>query len=484
MPSDGESHNPFVRFKKHVDQRVAAGLHNLLGLPSVVSRNFPLGDITEDRESKLSVRTMEEPPFPPPRLQDEKWLQDRPVTEIAAATRGSRIEHFLDSLRGASNGPHDAAWRLFFTRSAYSPMYLDAELGWKPTPNGLPADIDPSQFGWVEAFEDLLAASSAKPMDPLRHRLRQKTAMGYLPAKMQADPVQCFYMRLRGQGLDEVYFPVNEPRFAYRSPQTIEEWAVVRKREMDMLATTRPERDGDDDVSPPLRRALGHDDEQTAKEPARNALGVGETTPPARFPDRIKPDKEGEDNQPFSELGKIVNALAKALEDEFKAFRGGADTSVSGRDVSTDDEGVDQTEQDLYSVIRSAFHDSERSLSNFLKSFSEGKRVEQQQPKHYQGPGQQTDIVKDARGWTKSVTKSEFIDENGGLHVKTETVHKDADGREVGRESSYSFQQTSQSHYNGNTRGGKSVRESDDTGKREDDDGAKPEEKARGWFWK
>lgn len=139
------------------------------------------------------------------------------------------IEERLDRLRGGDRMEHETAWWLFTTQSAYSPMRLQTELGWQPTPRGLPSHCDPSLFGWVDAFEDLLAVSSATPMMSFERRETMNKVMQPLLV-LDGGPSHWFlWNRVQWQGLNEVYFPVYMPQIRYRSPRSMEEWAAVRR---------------------------------------------------------------------------------------------------------------------------------------------------------------------------------------------------------------------------------------------------------------
>jgi len=137
------------------------------------------------------------------------------------------VEERLDRLRGGGRVEHETAWWLFTRESAYSPIRLERELGWKPTPHGLPSHCDPSLFGWVDAFEDLLAVSSATPMMSFDRR----ETMNRVTAEMRdmARGHWFLFNRMQWQGLNEVFFPVYEPEERYRSPRSMEEWVAVRR---------------------------------------------------------------------------------------------------------------------------------------------------------------------------------------------------------------------------------------------------------------
>jgi hypothetical protein len=135
----------------------------------------------------------------------------------------------------------------------------------------------------------------------------------------------------------------------------------------------------------------------------------------------------------FDGIGGAVKTLGKVLEDEVKSLRGlGGEDGRKSRDRSAaEKDDAPQTENDLYSVIQSAFHESERSLSNFFKIISEGGRARSlPEPKPVSPPKvNTTETVED--GITKKTTTEEFVDEHGNAHSKTETTWTDENGQVI-----------------------------------------------------
>ncbi|KAK3937626.1 hypothetical protein QBC46DRAFT_180064 [Diplogelasinospora grovesii] len=442
MPEDEK--NPFVRFKQHVDAHIGAGLTNILGLPSFALRNLtptPFSSSTDmsptgprlsgPNTPSSSSSSSAPPPRSPSHSQEEEEAQ-------------AHLEARLDQLRGGTYEEHQLAWRLFATRSAYSPLRLADDLGWEPTPNGLPAHVDPEMFGWTDAFEDLLAASSAKPMMSLQERYMRNRAdrMWW----MWADPAHLWFNRLQQQGLTEVYFPYHEPGYRYRSPQTMQEWVETRKREaaaksdpFDRLFT---------------QRLSGWDD---PKESDR---------PPSLF----------------GEINKVLKVLGKVLDDEdhdsHKRKDEGGEAGKEGP----------RTEEDLYSAIQSAYHQSEHSLSNLLKMFTgenawptdDAKNVKRSPWNNGEQQKEEKDGEKRDENETVETKRDQWTDEHGYVHAKTEII-KDKDGREYSRETRYTVRPAEPKTDRDEPR------TIDTTATHQNDDGKADEEKrakADGWFWK
>ncbi|KAK3313405.1 hypothetical protein B0H66DRAFT_536671 [Apodospora peruviana] len=143
------------------------------------------------------------------------------------------VEQFLDGLRGGDLPAYDLAWRYFLRLSAYSPVRLDNELGWKPTPNGV-GSRSPVEFSWLDAFEDLLFASSGRPMKQLEDDEDDEDQS--LADLSRTSPL----LRLQAFQISEVYFPVCEPVLVYRSPRTMSEWIELRKQGIPPLTEWMP----------------------------------------------------------------------------------------------------------------------------------------------------------------------------------------------------------------------------------------------------
>ncbi|KAK0629851.1 hypothetical protein B0T17DRAFT_506367 [Bombardia bombarda] len=514
MPdNDGESpQNPFVRFKQHIDARVGAGIQSLLGLPSVVSRNF-------------SVDRMEtgKTPSTPVALPAEN--RERNIYDDNTNVDQDDVETRLDQLRGGSYQDHLAAWDLFATRSAYSPLRLSQELGWAPTPNGLPAHFDPDMFDWTDAFEDLLAASSAKPMMSLAWRYmlnQQRRHLMGMDMGAGADPARLWLDRLDHQGLTEVYFPHQDARHRYRSPQTMGEWVEARRREAaraeyagvlgwDMSGPRefprslehpedgRDRREDGGGLFPELNRALkvlGRVLEDEVGSLLSGAHSGGEEEKEEKQRETSDSSSSvvpyGADKDP--DFDRTLKILSMVFEDEIPSLLFGQgqkkertrslqEVDADGSEQQQQDKLQSQTEEELYSVIQSAFHESERSLSTFMKTFAEGKWRDDDQTRVTKPiPGQWTGDAK--FGETKTVTKEEFVDESGNVHLKTEVIKKNAEGRETSRQTHYSVRHVSST----GTSSPEEVKETttDSIAPKEvvpryDDE---KEQKKAGWFWK
>lgn len=138
-----------------------------------------------------------------------------------------------------------------------------------------------------------------------------------------------------------------------------------------------------------------------------------------------------------------------------------------------------RTEEDLYGEIRSAFDAGRNLLSNLFKSV-EDKREEDR--KETQGKGYQEWTTEFKDGSTKTVTRSEHVDETGAVYVKEVASLKNSEGVEVSRSVRHSIRAVHDE--------GKAVIDARDDAKYdanriENEEGVKDgkDGKKSGWFW-
>jgi hypothetical protein len=196
----------------------------------------------------------------------------------------------------------------------------------------------------------------------------------------------------------------------------------------------------------------------------------------------------------FDGIGGVVRTLGKVLEDEVKSLQRverEQDTKQRKDEKPPEKKAAPETENDLHSVIQSAFHESERSLSNFFKLISDGRPDDKlREPKPASPPKvNTTEVVQD--GITKKTTTREFVDEHGNTHSKTETTWTDENGQVVMRQVHSSMGrsehwETAQKRVTENTPSDQD-RETQNTPadqNRETPDAPKAQHKESGWFWK
>lgn len=261
------------------------------------------------------------------------------------------------------------------------------------------------------------------------------------------------------RGLMEVLFPYAEPREGYVSPRTMEEWVERRRKEREIM-----EEEGR------WRRRRLEEVKRRAEEEERRWW---------------EENGDGKRVSLFDEIGGVVKVLGEVLDDEFNRF---GKEEEPKREVEKKKEP--ETETDLYSIIRSAFQESERSLSNFFKAFS-GAWRDAREAKPVSPPKVETTETVE-NGITKSTTKKEFVDENGYTHIKVETTWKDEDSRVIFRQSQSSTERSTSwektfggiwPHEESDDRQEQRAIEDGQQDKHETRDKTE-QKKEGGWFWK
>ncbi|WYZ40369.1 hypothetical protein EsH8_IV_000710 [Colletotrichum jinshuiense] len=172
MSDDNPSDNFFVRFKQKVDSHIASAFQRALGLPTVVSRlnsRWPEPPRPqEDDSNTTATSTATENGGVQPHSPSSQYPQPTVFDLFSSMSPMQALfkaEEFTESL-------YQAMWISFLIDSPYSPLRLrDIP---QPTPKDLPADADPTLFGFEDAFEDLLMSSSGQGLSDINERVRVK----------------------------------------------------------------------------------------------------------------------------------------------------------------------------------------------------------------------------------------------------------------------------------------------------------------------
>ena len=445
MPSDDESKNPFVRFKQHVESRISSGLQGVLGLPSLVTQNL----------NSRPLRSEE------PHVESQRYRYDRHSDPPAASSSPDPDRRIYEQRQGTSReawsdrdfdgyGPleHMRRWQIFAYGSRYSPLLL-ATLPDQPCPRDLPEWMDPGMFTYLDAFEDLLAQSEGRPMMDLQTRYEMNIYLaGMWP---RGEHPLAWYSRLESQNLSEAF-----SRYLRGNQYT-------------------PAR-----VDDPAELLTEDDQEKLGHEAAQEA-----NIERAETPSRPSPRHEelGVQTGLFGELDKAFKELGKVLEDEISSF-GQRRRPREDRPKTDSDGEAPKTEADLYDTVRSAYYDAERSLSTFVKSFTDGKwRFEPWgDDAKAGGTNAPSEEVREDKSGKTVTSTNEYVDAFGNLHSKTEVRRTDWDGNVVATETHYFVRPAPQTR--------KVEQEPQEERPREE-----PPEKARrgqdekqdgkdGWFWK
>ncbi|KAK3296212.1 uncharacterized protein B0H64DRAFT_165452 [Chaetomium fimeti] len=512
----GDSKNPFIRFRHHVDTNLHAGLSTLMvaagrrGDPTSTSTSAqtqtqtqasplatpnPNPDISPTPTSKPNPNPNTPSSPSSPSTMSPSTMSPSPQTMPPSPQTMSPNQHLesrLSLLAGGTPAEAALAWRLFLTRSAYSPLRLEQQhdddlWGWRPVPRGVSPEVA-AQVGWLEAFEDLVRVSSGLGVVDFDSEAVEGGFGGWGGlglfglggfggsgfggggfGRFGGMREVAWLERMHRQGLTEVLFPVYDPGLGYQSPRTMAEWVERRRVE------ERRERDVGrvwEELVGEGRRAAEREAEAWVEEARREMREM------RREVDAWRDAAHETGTSFFDGIGGAVKTLGKVLEDEVKSLRRfGGEEDGKSRDRSADEkDDAPQTESDLYSVIQSAFHESERSLSNFFKLISEGGRAQgPPEPKPISPPKvNTTEAVED--GITKKTTTEEFVDEHGNTHSKTETTWTDENGQVIMKQV-----HSSMGH---SARWEKATQGAPTEPNQAATEGPKEQHRQSGWFWK
>jgi hypothetical protein len=439
MPTDNEPpKNPFIRFKKHVDANIGAGVHGILSLPTMISDSFHGRQLGPQAVGAASFHHGFNDSFSYGHPDSDRWLAEQ--------RRASETEAWLDNMfEGYGEMGQLRRWQIFIYESPYSPIRLASTMPRQPCPRDLEPGMDPTMFTFVDAFEDLLLVSSGRPMMDLCERYDMNRTL----ARMYPTGEHPFswFSRLQSQGLSRSYF--QDKHRSAREPE--DEWG----------------------------RMMWKDDSRQEGE-TRETAPTGVPQPP------IEQDRRDEHQRDFfGELDRVFKHLGKVLQDEISSSPfGNKKTIEDSKDASKREPN---TEMDLYDTVRSAYNEAERSLSTFIKSFSQGKLGfdDDQNP----GDGTKPSTIKpvtetqeDESGKTVKSTK-EWKDIFGNSHVKTEIRKTDRSGNVVSTETHYSIQSRSEDPKTWRRSSDESLPDNDG----EEMSDTKQNERRRpgsGWFWK
>ena len=396
------------------------------------------------------------------RLSAESTMSVELYTPKADLAVDPDIEDRISRLSGGSVEEHHSAWKMFLHRSAYSPVRLDDELGWAPRPSDLSRGMDASAFGWKEAFEDLLACQTGRPLMSLRERYLVKLGVGSYGIYTGV-----WDSMLRGGRLPEAYLPIDDKggayagfghggyrQPAYRSPASMEEWVRWRRSQMD-------DHHG---------KMAGGD--------AGHLLKIL--------------------------MGGVVNELGETIDHTVDYLNGWINKVFWEKENRSDDtlKDADSRRQDtrneselLLGFLEEAHKRSERLDHEMQRAASRlSEKVlgrEPEEPTNWNSekwmPGSKPGELVNEDGHTKTTTSKFYVDRFNNVHEKIETVVKDAAGNQIGYSSRHSVKSARDKAeaeemvkaLEGEA-GHAGVVDAEDRDKR---DGEKKEER-RGFFWK
>ncbi len=420
MPDDDTPKNPFVRWKHHVDSSIGFTLNGLLGIPTMVTQSFG------------------------PRRPDDT----RSGSSDSRVPRG----HGSDPDEAAAyvvDEEQAAAFTDFLASSPYSPLNL-RHLP-QPVPRGVPHGVDPAGFTFSDAFEDLLAAGSGRPLTDLAATYYLNTGMRSLQLDKAGELAFDWWFRRLQSGrngyLVNAYFP----------------HGVRWHADEDEHNRTRGE-SSEHTVQDPWRQAVAKAHEQKA------AAASSQTGSPGGL---------------FDELERVLKVLGRITEEDIFG-----NARIGGSAAPRDGDRRADTEDELYSAVRSAFVESGQSLSAFVKAIADAKVSGEVHSSVSTAKSTSPRAVEADEDEARTVrTSKEHVDMFGNRHVKTVVRKLDAEGNEVARETHYTIRSDSQPKRverddgnEGDEAGEHELRRYSGHGER--DGGTLDAKKKTGWFWK
>lgn len=422
------SNNPFIRFKRHVDSRIGAGLSILTGSSSST-------DSASAGASK-HLENMDKAPKPP--------RMDPSV--------GGRN----DSLVPSSTTRFWLAWTL---QSPYSPYNL------RHLPKPVPAGVSPKDaglFDFGDAFEDLLAVSSGQNLMDLRERAVSKRSL--LDLFQLGEPPTHWVNSLLSKKLLPEPLP-KQHHFGMIFPMAWDEaWGARSGQNSDILKSIEAQK----------QQFKTFENESTAagqplpdsQEQRRHSESLGES-----WIDKL--DREITFNvasmlRQIEEMGKVIEEWTENADSQWQSVterlskRPGQDTNAKPMKTSSQTERKIQenvldtfdfdafmndeeewmsevkrntqnkhktepdTEEDFFSAIADAFAETDKVLPN---------SPEKDEVWRWETPAQS--VQRDQVSGKSCTRSAEHFDKSGRLHQKTVVRTFDANGNQVGYETMY-----------------------------------------------
>ncbi|POS77167.1 hypothetical protein DHEL01_v204433 [Diaporthe helianthi] len=382
--------NPFIRFKNHVNSRIGTGVSVLTGGANDDSNKQPAGDTQHGGP-----------------VQATGWSS--PCTGGNQSPAGPKRQ-----------SPIVEYWDDWCHVDPYSPHNL-RHLP-QPTPNDLPPGADPADFGYPEAFEDLLSASN-----PFRGHLMDLGMRAGLKRTASGGPVKpetpsAWVRRLYGDALLPHPLIWEQPRLA---------GGFSRHWEAHAPGPARPHHTPEQDHDP-------------TSDIAKEFLNT------IRRIDNIV----GESFSKIEELmgqdvADMMRRAQKFAENAMKVFSeersdnhkpsSSSHTKPQGlaNSASVSEEDQPATELDLFEFIQSASAKADKFLEEFLTSRT-GHASQPPERASRDNPPVSETVEHDPSGGKTIRTSSEHVDMFGFIHSRTEVRRLDAKGETIDYDTRYS----------------------------------------------
>lgn len=375
--------NPFIRFKNHVNARIGSGVSVFTG--TTEDRDKPVDDTQNDAQSSSPC---------PARNRSQGGLNKK----------SAMIDYWDDWCHVDPYSPHNL-------------RHLP-----QPTPNDLPPGVDPADFGFPEAFEDLMSTSNPFGGHLMDLRMRaglKRTASGGL---VTPETPSAWVRRLYGDALLPPPFIWEQPRLAGGFPNP---WAVQTRGPFETPHRAEDDHDPAGDIAKVFLDTLRRIDEIVGGSFSNIEEVMGR------------------------DVAELMRKAQKFAEHAMEAFSDGrsedhdsgsshAKTHDDARPASPSEEDLPATEEDLFEMIQSASAEADKFLNSFLKD-----RARQTPPPPAEGPTRDNPPVSetvehDPSGGKTIRTSSEHVDLFGFIHSKTEVRRLNAKGETVDYDTRYS----------------------------------------------
>lgn len=378
--------NPFVRFKNHVNARIGTGVSVFTGT-------------TDDRDKPQNHADHHGATHPAP---PSPW-PNRNQSPGGSSRQSSVIDFWDDWCHVDPYSPHNL-------------QHLP-----QPTPKDLPSGADPADFGFPEAFEDLMYASN-----PFRGRLMdlgmraglKRSATGKL---VQPETPSAWVRRLYGDALLPPPFIWEQPRPAGRQPHA---WGAFETAHRAQHSNV-----DNDDVARAYREVMRQIDQI-------------EGSFDGSFPDFE--DIVGRDVAEMMRKGrdlaeKVMGVRSAERSEEDDSGSSHANGHGDAKPAPAGEQDQPLTEEDLFEMIRSASAEADK----FFGSFNSARARARQDHPPAERTARDTPPVKetvehDPSGGKTIRTSSEHVDTFGFIHSRIEVRRLNAKGETVDYDTRYS----------------------------------------------
>lgn len=390
----GPSNNPFIRFKNHVNARIGTGVSVFTGT-------------TDDRDR------------PPSNTQPANHNENHNGSGHSSVSSPWPTRKQSHGSLSELNSWND--WVHVDPYSPHNLQYLP-----QPTPRDLPSGADPADFGFPEAFEDLMTVSN-----PFRGHLMDLGMRAGLKRSpggrlVQPETPSDWVRRLYGDALLPSPFIWEQPRLAGVIPRP---WAAQGEQPASGAHGTQH---GNDDIDDIARAYL-----EVMRQIDRIDSSVGDSL--SKFEDILGRYIVDMIRNGQKVAGEAVEAFIGERPKNHNAESSDGKTHDRPKPASVSEEDQPETEEDLFEMIESASAEADK----FFSTFGFGKTSARQAPPPAERTARDTPPVKetveyDPFGGKTIRSCSEHVDMFGSIHSRTEVRRLNAKGETMDYDTRYS----------------------------------------------